>query len=149
VHVLTVTGVVGAYGASASTTLKITVLGPGGVAPVAATTTGSSVRPSPSSLAPLLPPQRRPALSYCHPWRTLGPVWLGSGGTSRRHQQRAVRPSISLSTRRGRAGDRDRCCGRKLSMRPLFSRRQLQRRRRSSLTGGGGVCCSRPRWPGT
>ncbi len=42
VHVLTVTGVVGAYGASASTTLKITVLGPGGVAPVAATTTGSS-----------------------------------------------------------------------------------------------------------
>lgn len=40
-HVLTITGVVGAYGASASTTQTITVLGPGGVVPSVATTTSS------------------------------------------------------------------------------------------------------------
>ena len=76
---------------------------------------------------------------YCHPWRTLdrcGSVldWDITATSAMSGQTLHL-----VVYRRGRAGDRDRCCGRKLSMRPLFSRRQLQRRRRSSLTGVVGV----------
>ncbi|MEN9413076.1 MAG: hypothetical protein RLZZ342_163 [Candidatus Parcubacteria bacterium] len=42
VHTITITGVVGVYGKSASTTQTITVLGPGGAVPAAATTTSTS-----------------------------------------------------------------------------------------------------------
>lgn len=53
-HVLTITGVVGAYGASASTTQTITVLGPGGTIPMAATNTpATTTTPTNPTLAAL------------------------------------------------------------------------------------------------
>lgn len=42
VHELTITGIVGAFGTSASTTQKITVLGPGGTLPLSASATSST-----------------------------------------------------------------------------------------------------------
>ena len=42
VHEITITGIVGAFGTSASTTQRITVLGPGGTIPAAATATTTS-----------------------------------------------------------------------------------------------------------
>lgn len=50
-HVFTITGVVGAFGASASTTQTITVLGPGGVAPATSTPAATTPASNPALAA--------------------------------------------------------------------------------------------------